>query len=195
MFLPTVGVLHPNLHPNPYPRAPHPITPTTPISTTTTSMFEAPAPLRPLAGHQDQRRVVSPTHKEAAPLNGVGVGFIAPTLALIQAPSDNRVTPRPAYCKMSTLWSPLCLSVLPLIYNPPWRCRAWFFAIDQDGDGTLSSEELRMYSLSDPFKVWLNYHTGSALLNNGGKIMFRSRHGKRGLRVPYLQACGSRPTR
>ncbi len=28
-----------------------------------------------------------------------------------------------------------------------WRCRAWFFAIDQDEDGTLSSEELRGYSL------------------------------------------------
>jgi hypothetical protein len=41
--------------------------------------------------------------------------------------------------------------VLPLIYILAWRCHAWFFAIDQDGDGMLSAEELRTHTLSDSF--------------------------------------------
>jgi hypothetical protein len=79
------------------PSHPQTITPTT-----TTSLLEAP--LRLLAGHplQAQRRVlVPPIRKEAAPLNTAG--FIAPTAALIQAPPGNKATPRPTYCKTSTL--------------------------------------------------------------------------------------------
>ena len=144
--IPPVGLLHPNpvpttktslfLHPSPAP-------------TTTTNLFEAP--LRPLAGHplqaQPMVQVQPILRKEAAPLNMAG--FIAPTAALIQLPSGNRAIPRPTYLKTSTLWSPLRLIVLPLIYILPRRCHAWFFAIDQDGDGTLSAEELRTHFVSD----------------------------------------------
>jgi hypothetical protein len=98
------------IHPEPAP--PSPITPTT-----QTSLLDGP--LRPLAGQplQTQQRMVLrmvpcmvprmvpcmvlvPIRKEAAPLNGAG--FIAPT-ALIQTPPGNMATPRPAYCKTSTL--------------------------------------------------------------------------------------------
>ena len=151
---PIVGVVHPNPHhphphhPHPHPHSnpnpvhPHPITP----PTTTTSLFEAP--LRPLAGHplQTQHKVlVPPIRKAADPLNMAG--FIAPTAAFIRTPTGNKETLRLADCKRSTLLSPLRSIVLPLIYNFPWRCRTWFFAIDQDGDGALSSEELRTHSI------------------------------------------------
>jgi hypothetical protein len=74
--------------------------------------------------------------------------------------------------------------------SPDWDL---FRAVDENNNGQLSAEELRMLSFTcDLPKVELNCITGSALFNDRGRLCFVLATGNRASLVPYLQVRCSR---
>jgi hypothetical protein len=161
----TVGVTHP---PNPS----HPEMATTPTRPSKAPLLHPPTgrllPAQHIARAPPIPCKVATLDKET-PLMGT---VILATTTLIQAASGDRTTPlrrvaiipllkqivshmpsrflRLAQGKTSMLQFPLHPTTFPLTYIFPWRARNLFAAIDQNGDGALSQDELCMYSLKDP---------------------------------------------
>jgi hypothetical protein len=138
--------------------------PATVLMTATRPSEALEVPLDPPARHPIQAQ-----HRAQATLDQTPLICLPATATVIQAASGHKATSlcpvlainpslkqtvshmrRLSQSKASTLRFPLHPTALPLSYIFPWRARNWFMAIDQNGDGELSHDELCMFSFQDP---------------------------------------------